>query len=384
MNLTLCLTHDCNLRCAYCYAGRKDARRMSWETATRAIDFAFEQTLKRAHAVGLPSEVQIGYFGGEPLLEWDLLQRSAAYADEAAARLGVALTKTVTTNASLLDAARAEWLRVNRFYVGLSLDGNAAMHDTLRHFPDGRGSHAVCAAALAHYRGPDARAEVIVVADPRNIGHLAESVEWLLSRDIWNIAVNPNFYIGWPDAALSEWREAYGRIGELYAGCYRRGCPVRVNVFDGKIRVRIKEGYAACDKCGFGIDEVAVAPSGNLYPCERIVGDDTNEALRIGTVSDGFDAGRRAAVIACRGNTVPECEGCPVRERCMNWCGCINYATTGAVNRVAGIVCFHERMSIEAADRVAAALFAERNPAFLAKFYQAALPEEQASPMVFA
>jgi uncharacterized protein len=371
MNLTLCLTHDCNLRCAYCYAGRKDARRMTWETAKRAVDFAFEQTLKRASVMGLPPEAQVGFFGGEPLLEWDLLKRSAAYADQEAVRLGVALKKTVTTNMTLLDAGRAEWLRELGFYVGLSLDGSAAMHDALRRFPDGSGSHAACAEALAFYRGAAARAEVIVVADPRTIGELAGSVAWLLSEDIWNIAINPNFYIEWPEDALGEWRVAYERIGELYAACYRRNEPVRVNVIDGKIRVRLKEGYAACDTCGFGIDEVAVAPSGNLYPCERIVGDDTNEALRLGTVSGGFDAERRAAVVACRGNTVSECEECPVRARCMNWCGCINYATTGAVNRVAGIVCFHERMAIEAADRVAAALFAERNAAFLAKFYGA-------------
>lgn len=375
MNLTLCLTHDCNLRCVYCYAGRKEARRMSWATAKRAVDFALEQTLRRAHVMGLPPEAQVGYFGGEPLLEWDVLQRSAAYADEESARLGVALTKTVTTNASLLDAARAEWLRLHGFYVGLSLDGNAAMHDTLRRYPDGSGSHAACAAALAHYRGCEARAEVIVVADPRNVSHLSESVEWLIAQDIWNIAVNPNFYVEWPEAALNEWKNAYGKIGEFYAGCYRRGLPVRVNVFDGKIRVRVKDGYAACDTCGFGIDEVAVAPSGNLYPCERIVGDDTNEALRIGTVFDGFDAARRAAVAACRGNTVEACKACPVQARCMNWCGCINYATTGAANRVAGIVCFHERMAIEAADRVAAALFAEHNPAFLEKFYCEAIQD---------
>ena len=375
MNVTLCLTHDCNLRCAYCYAGRKHGRRMTWETAQRAIDFALEHAVRRAALTGEPPEAQLGYFGGEPLLEWDLLKRSSAYADEAAARLGLGLKKTVTTNMTLLDAARAEWLREHGFYVGLSLDGNAAMHDTLRRFQDGRGSHATCAAALAHYSGPEARAEVIVVADPRNVRHLAASVGWLIAEDIRSIAINPNFYVEWPEDALDEWRDAYGGIGELYADCYRREIPVRVNVFDGKIRVRIKEGYAACDKCGFGSEEVAVAPSGNLYPCERSVGDDTTEALCIGTVSGGFDAAKRAAVVACRGNTVAECEGCPVQARCMNWCGCINYATTGAANRVAGIVCFHERMAIEAADRVAAALFAESNPSFLAKFYGAAVRE---------
>ena len=169
MNVTLCLTHDCNLRCAYCYAGLKQERRMTWETAKRAIDFAFEHAVSRARLMGKAPEAQLGYFGGEPLLEWDLLTRSSAYADEEAARLGLGLKKTVTTNMTLLDVAKIDWLRENAF----------------------------------------------------------------------------------------------------------------------------KEGYAACDKCGFGLDEVAVAASGNLYPCERIVGDDTNTELCLGTVFDGFDGAQR-------------------------------------------------------------------------------------------
>lgn len=369
MNVTLCLTHDCNLRCAYCYAGRKHGRRMTWETAQRAIDFALEHAVRRAALTGEPPEAQLGYFGGEPLLEWDLLKRSSAYADEAAARLGLGLKKTVTTNMTLLDAVRIGWLRENAFYIGLSLDGHAAMHDTLRRFPDGSGSHAACIRMLSHFAGADARAEVIVVVDPRNVAHLADSVEWLMARDIRSIALNPNFYVDWPEPALAAWREAYARIGRLYIDGYRRQAPVRINVFDGKIKVRIQEGYAACDQCGFGLDEVAVAASGNLYPCERIVGDDTQAALCLGNVFDGFDEAKRRKIVASRGNTVEECQDCPLRARCMNWCGCINYATTGAVNQVAGIVCHHEQMAIQAADEAASTLYAERNPAFLAKFY---------------
>ena len=301
MDFTLCLTHDCNLRCAYCYAGRKRAGRMSWETAKRAVDFCLEHTLNRAALTGRAPEAQLGYFGGEPLLEWALLQRSAEYAIAECARLGVKLRKTVTTNLTLLDAAKAAWLREHGFYLGLSLDGNAAMHDTLRRFADGRGSHAVCAPALEFFRGPDAGGEVILVLDPRNIMHTADSVAWLMARDIRSISLNPNFYIPWPEPALERWRAAYERIGDLYADAYRNGVPVRINMFDGKIRVRLKEGYAACDKCGFGENEIAVAPGGNLYPCERIVGDDDNAKLCIGNVFDGFDKEKRARIVACRG-----------------------------------------------------------------------------------
>jgi uncharacterized protein len=200
--------------------------------------------------------------------------------------------------------------------------------------------------------------------------HLAESLEWLIAQDVRNISLNPNFYTPWPKSKLQAWRKACERVGDVYLACYRKAAPVRINFIDGKIKVRVKDGYAPCDKCGFGENEIAIAASGNIYPCERIVSDDTNEELRIGNVFDGFDNEKRRQILSCRGNALPECANCAIKERCMNWCSCINYATTGAINKVDGIVCFHERMTIEIADRVGATLFAESNPSFISKFYQ--------------
>jgi uncharacterized protein len=371
MDFTLCLTHDCNLRCAYCYAGTKATRRMTWEVARQAVDFCLDHTLKRATLTGRPPQAQLGYFGGEPLLEWALLKQSAEYTIDRAGAAGIKLKKTVTTNMTLLDEEQVIWFRNNGFYLGLSLDGNAAMHDLLRRRPDGKGSHAAAVQALRFFRGPSPGAEVIVVVDPRNVAHLADSVQWLLAEDIRNIALNPNFYIEWPERALAAWREACERVADLYIEHFRQSTPVRINIIDGKIRTRIKEGYDLCDRCGFGENEIAIAASGNIYPCERIVGDDSNEELRIGNVFEGFDDARRARVMACRGNTIEECADCPLHARCMNWCSCINYATTGATNQVHGLVCHHERMIIAVADRVGDTLFAEQNQAFLAKFYAA-------------
>jgi uncharacterized protein len=372
MDFTLCLTHACNLRCAYCYAGDKTNRRMSWPVAQRAVDFCLERAVSRARLFNQPATAQLGFFGGEPLLEWELLQRASDYTTAEAERLGIGLRRTVTTNMSLLDEPRAAWLRTQGFHVGLSLDGHAAMHDTLRRFPDGRGSHAACAPALRFFRGADAGAEVIVVVDPRNVAHLGESVAWLISEEMRHISLNPNFYCEWPDEALVAWERACEQIGDLYIGSYRQGSPVRINVIDGKIRTHLQNGYQACDRCGFGEHEIAVAASGNIYPCERIVADDeVNESLCLGNVFTGFDAARRTSVLAARGNSVSECDACDLRPRCMNWCSCINYATTGAINQVAGIVCHHEKMVIALADRVGATLYAESNPAFLAKFYPA-------------
>ena len=368
MDFTLCLTHACNLRCYYCYAGEKRAEAMTWEIAKRAIEFCLEESEKAAH-LGAGANAQLGFFGGEPLLEWELLRRAHNYAASRSESRGIALKKTVTTNMMLLDEEKARWLRENGFWVGLSLDGNAAMHDTLRRTAGGNGSHERCERALEFFRGPESNGEVIVVVDPRNVRHLTESVAWLIAEDIRNIALNPNFSAEWSDPALAQWREAYDQTATFFADSFRRAAPVRINVMDGKIRTRIQGGYAACDKCGFGKNEVAVSARGNFYPCERSVGSDVDGGVCIGNVFEGFNEVRRRSLVSSRGNIVGECSGCPLRARCMNWCSCINLATTGAINRVSGAVCYHEKISIAAADRAAGALYAEKNPTFLSKFF---------------
>lgn len=368
MDFTLCLTHDCNQRCTYCYAGRKSKKRMPWRTAERAIDFAVEQTLQRLP----PHRIQFGFFGGEPMLEWDMIPRVTAYVEERARGSSIGLKKTLTTNATLLERQHADYLAKHDFYVGLSMDGNRRMHDRTRRFRNGRSSHARCWRALQLYKGPDARAEVIVTVDPENVKSLGESVRWLSDGDICNISLNPNFYTEWSDSARALWRRGYEEAAEVYIENFRRPRYFRINFIDGKIRTRVEQGYRPCDRCSFGEEEIAVAPSGNIYPCERLVGEDNNPEMCIGNVFDGFDDTKRMALLKKRGGSNPECRECVLRERCMNWCGCINYATTGETDKVHEVVCFHEQLTIEVADRAAATLYDESNPYFLAKFYEQA------------
>ncbi|OPZ27817.1 MAG: Anaerobic sulfatase-maturating enzyme [Lentisphaerae bacterium ADurb.BinA184] len=363
MNVSLSLTHACNLACCYCYAGRKRAQAMSSETARRALDFAF--------SLGDP-QMQVGFFGGEPLLEWVRLCEATVRAEQLAAQSSVPLKKTVTTNATRLDEARARWLREHEFYVGISLDGNRAMHEATRPYADGRSSFDDA------LRGLDAAArclpdyEVIVVIDPKNVRHLEAGVRFLADeRGVGRVSVNPNFYTDWPAPALGEWETAFERLGDWYLDRYRAGRPTGLNFIDSKIITGLKNGYACGDRCRFGDGEIAVAPSGRLYPCERLIGDDTNDAVCIGDVFSGFDEIRRLGFLAARGNRDAQCGQCALRHRCMNWCGCINYTLTGAINHTGGAVCFHERLAIRVADRVGAALYGERNPAFIARFYGA-------------
>ena len=400
MQVTLCLTHDCTLRCPYCYAGEKRRKAMPWEVAKAAIDRTVAWQLEHYPE----KDYVLGFFGGEPLLEWDLLQRADAYAADAARAAGLRFGRTVTTNLTLLDRGKADWLRARRYKLGLSIDGSPAMHDANRRFPDGRGSYAACMAALPLVEDfPAPRPEIICVVTPATAPLLAEGVRFLHARSALPIAVNPDFTADWDDASRAALRAAYETLAGDVLASWRAAArhersqvprlksqiddrkfplrpatmrpataaaaqPLHLTWFDGKLKALRVGGYRACDKCDPVRRELAVAPSGNLYPCPNLVGNDDKEDLRLGTAQEGFDPAAIARILARRGNHDPACRDCPAAPRCVNWCCCANYFSTGRTDRVGSFGCFHEKLSIELADRVAETLLAERNAPFASWF----------------
>jgi uncharacterized protein len=332
---------------------------MSLATAKAAIKFA----------AGLDdADFQLGFFGGEPLLEWNLLCEAVRLARQELSNRKLILT--LTTNGMGLSAERLDWLLEQNFYLGLSMDGNRAMHDLTRRSRSGASSFDQTLRALKLLLERSDRFEVIMVPDPKNVIHAADGVAYLAELGVQRISLNPNFYVEWDAAALAHLEKSYKAVADLLLESYRAGSPVRINVLDGKIITGLKDGYACSDRCKFGCGELAVAASGRIYPCERLVGNDDDDAVCIGNVFDGFYRELYESILARRGNRDPECAQCKLQSRCMNWCGCINYTTTGAIDSTPGIVCFHEKLAIREADRVAALLFAERNEHFLRRFYR--------------
>ncbi len=153
MSITLSLTHDCNLRCAYCYAGRKSRVAMSRQTMRRVVEWAVDY--HASHKLG--RRFVLGFFGGEPLLEWDLLCEADALAECLCRETGLDLRRTVTTNGTLLDEEKARWLMARHYTPGLSLDGPPERHDRFRRRADGSGSYAEAVRAvglLSAFREP--------------------------------------------------------------------------------------------------------------------------------------------------------------------------------------------------------------------------------------
>ncbi len=134
ISLTLILTEECNLGCVYCYGQENNTGRMSQATALRAIDWFVGQA-------GNVQDLNVTFFGGEPLLMFPLMKKVADYALAKAKAASKEIAFQITTNGTLLDEEIIDFLKEYQVRVLVSLDGPKEIHDAQRPFPDGRGSY---------------------------------------------------------------------------------------------------------------------------------------------------------------------------------------------------------------------------------------------------
>ena len=366
ITLTLCLTQDCTLRCRYCYAGRKQPRSMTWETAEAAMQLGLAEARRTGDALDL------SFFGGEPLLEWELLRRCTEWMQaQDVSDLPGPVRFGVTTNCTLLTSDKIEWLEAHDFKVGLSVDGSPGMHNINRRFPDGSGSHDTVAHALELLQNhPKLRTTVICVVTPNNARLLAEGIEWLHDHYRGEIGLNFDYWSPWDDQTFAVLQEQYGLVMQFLLASYRSGHPLLLDNFEDKVRSHLCEGTdEPCKFCRIGEQEIAVSAFGSLFPCSRLVGQSEEEAIRFGDVQCGIDRSAQLRLIAARGNRTPACAVCQLRRRCLNSCGCTNMASSGQWDQVSPFLCNCEKMCIHSADSVAEILYAERNSAFMSRFY---------------
>lgn len=363
MKITLFVNHRCNLACGYCYNGPSFGRRMSWDIAKRSVDLALSGPQRRS---------QISFFGGEPLLEMSLIRRAVDYAEAKAKVEDRRVRFVITTNGTLLSGDRLDFLLAHRFHIGVSLDGDREAHDAFRRYPSGRSSHARISrhAREAVKRYPPL--EVVAVVDPSTAHRVDRSFAYLFELGVRDVTFNMNYEGDWNDAACDALEASVHRLGDEMLARYRAGYDFTCNPLDAKIITRLKEGYSACDRCDFGREEIAVSPTGMFYPCERLVGQDDDPAVQIGDIFHGVDPVRRDALREPKNKPPADCQGCALQDRCMFWCGCVNYATTGRVDGVTGTLCFMEQLFIRTADALAATLYQEKNPVFMQKYYLSA------------
>jgi len=336
--LTLVVNHCCNLRCDYCYMGAKTGVRMEPGVGRRAIDRA-------AASVERGGRLELGFFGGEPLLDAGLVLEFAAHARARAAEAGVGLRLALTTNGTQDHARAREVMEMPDLELAVSFDGLPEVHDLHRRDEGGRGSSAAALATLRRLVAAGRPPRAVMVVRPDTVDRLAEGVKFLYGLGIIEVEPSLDLWTRWEAQDATRLTEAVAALGRVWS----ENLPHRgLAWFDDKLAGVSGLPLDPCARCGYGVGEVAVAPSGRLYPCERLVGrDDSDSPVRLpGHALDGEDFLGGKPAPARAGAT---CSGCDIRELCSTTCRCSNFVRTGDVSRPDGLLCLLDRLAFREA-----------------------------------
>ena len=280
----------------------------------------------------------------------------------------------ITTNGLLLDEEFLRFAVAEDILIAMSLDGVEAAHDRHRRLPDGSPSFSRVLPKLRLLLEARPYASVLMVVNPDTVGLFAESVSYLLDQGARYVIASLNYAGPWTEVELDELRRQYERLAELYLAWTRQGRKFYFSPFEVKISSHIQGEDVCKEHCELGQRQISVDPDGYLFPCVQFVAAGRNSRWQIGHVGSGIDEAARQRLHDESQEEKAPCRECALNRRCHNTCGCLNWQTTGSVERVSAVLCRHEQMLIPIADRVAETLYAEGNELFLNKHYNPAYP----------
>ena len=343
--LCLHVSHDCNLRCQYCFASTGDfgtgRKIMDIETAKRAIDFVIQRSGSRRN-------IEVDFFGGEPLMAMDTVKATVAYARSIEKKAGKCFRFTITTNGVLLDDENIDYINREMSNAVLSLDGRPQVNDRMRKTVNGKGSYEVIVpkfqklvagrgtkdyylrGTFTHYN-LDFAEDVMHMAD---LGFRNVSVEPVVGEETCGYALK--------DEDLPVVLEQYEKLAEKLKD--------RTDVNFFHFNVDLAQGPCVIKRlrgCGAGCEYVAVTPEGDIYPCHQFVG---NPAYKIGSLSDGsFDMELSHRFSCLNIYTREECRDCWARFYCSGGCSASNLLVNGDIKKPNHVGCEMERKRLECA-----------------------------------
>jgi uncharacterized protein len=194
---------------------------------------------------------------------------------------------------------------------------------------------------------------------------MPQTVAFFSALGLRQINFNADYSATWSREDTELLADVYDRIGDRFIAFYVERDPHFINLIDGKIAAILRGGYTTIERCRMGTGEFAFSPEGNIYPCERLVGDGTENRHCTGHIDSGLDLGKMSCHCAPDGAVNSECGSCSLAVYCMNWCGCSNYMATGYYNRVNRFLCASEKAAVRTAFRVFQTLEQALGPTFV-------------------
>ncbi len=353
--LCLHIAHTCNLNCSYCFAsqGKYHGERamMSFEVGKRALDFLIENSGSRRN-------LEVDFFGGEPLMNFQVVKDLVAYARSVEKQHGKNFRFTLTTNGVLVDDDVIDFANRECSNVVLSLDGRKEIHDRYRVDYAGNGSWEKIVPKFQKFvqalGGKDYYMRgTFTHANP----DFLKDIQQMLDLGFSELSMEPVVCAPGEPSALTEEDlpvvlDQYEKLAELMLQRDKEGKPFTFYHY----MIDLTGGpciYKRISGCGSGTEYMAVTPWGDLYPCHQFVGDDK---FRLGNIWDGVtNTSIQSEFAACNVYAHPECRDCWARLYCSGGCAANAYHSTGSVTGVYEYGCKLFRKRMECAIMVAVA-----------------------------
>lgn len=350
-SMCLHLCHDCNLRCEYCFAGTGDfgtGERTMLDLATgqKAVEFLIA-------ASGARRNLDIDFFGGEPLLNWPVVVALTGYCERRAVETGKSIRLTITTNAVLLDAAKTEFINEHFKNCVLSIDGRPEVHNRMRPDAGGHGSYDRVAAHIRSFvaargdqeyylRGTYTRENLDFAADVLHLASLASqiSVEPVVAPAGCGYEIRPE------DVPVIE--KEYEKLALAMIDAAADGQPFNFFHF----MIDLSGGPCAFKRlkgCGVGMEYCAVTPAGDIYPCHQFVG---LPQFKMGNVLEQPVRLDSAVQEQFRQLLVPDkpaCQACWARFFCSGGCAANAWHASGKVDGLYETGCALQKKRLECA-----------------------------------
>lgn len=344
--LCLHVAHTCNLNCSYCFAsqGKYQGEKalMSFEVGKAALDFLVKNS-------GTRKNLEVDFFGGEPLMNWQVVKDLVAYARSIEKEHNKNFRFTLTTNGMLLDDEVTEFCNREMDNVVLSLDGRQKVHDHLRRDYQGRGSYEIIVPKFLDFvkkrgdknyymRGTYTHNNVDFTND---IFHMADLGFSELSME--PVVCAPTDPYALTEADLPELFRQYEILADEMIKRDEEGRGFTFYHY----MIDLANGpciYKRISGCGSGTEYMAVTPQGDFYPCHQFVGD---EKYLMGNVWDGVtNTDLREKFRKCNVYSRPECKDCWAKLYCSGGCAANAYHATGDINGIYEYGCelFKKRM----------------------------------------
>ena len=332
--ICLHVAHTCNLNCSYCFAsqGKYHGERalMSFEVGKQALDFLI------AHS-GNRHNLEVDFFGGEPLMNWDVVKRLVAYAREQEPKYNKHFRFTLTTNGMLIDDDVIDFCNKEMHNVVLSLDGRKEIHGRLRVDYAGNGSYDRIVPKFQEFVRRRGDGEyymrgTFTHANPdftKDLFHMADLGFTRLSME--PVVCAPDDPAALTDEDIKIVLEQYEILAKEMLRRQKEGHPFIFYHY----MLDLTGGpciYKRLSGCGSGTEYMAVTPWGDLYPCHQFVGE---ESYKLGDIWQGVtNEACRNEFRSCNAYSREECRDCWARLYCSGGCAANAYHATGSIGGV--------------------------------------------------